>query len=246
MEQKVSYFEGFLMDIEGTYTLQATTQEVWASLLDLQTLQRTIPGIEELEKLGEDTYAFTIHIKHAPLRGSYSGQVDVIERQYPFSYRVICESEGQPCKLHSEWTIELMAHHEYTVVAYKGTLHLVKAAVLLPIPLVKGTIKVLIQQFFTALADHLHTASRSYAATTGVAYSPSEFNQVNYGRIAISPSVNQPEFFHRVVRQLRLGGNDPLLGEQWVRRLRRIGIVSVLLLLVWIGTRLPRKPATRK
>lgn len=216
------------MDIEGTYTLQATTQEVWASLLDLQTLQRTIPAIEELEKLGEDTYAFTIHIKHAPLRGSYSGQVDVIERQYPFSYRVICESEGQPCKLHSEWTIELMAHHEYTVVAYKGT------------------IKVLIQQFFTALADHLHTASRSYAATTGVAYSPSEFNQVNYGRIAISPSVNQPEFFHRVVRQLRLGGNDPLLGEQWVRRLRRIGIVSVLLLLVWIGTRLPRKPATRK
>ncbi len=74
----------------------------------------------------------------------------------------------------------------------------------------------------------------------------SEFNQVNYGRIAVSPSVNQPEFFHRIVRQLRLGSNDPLLEEQWVRRLRRIGIVSVLLLLVWIGTRLPRKPATRQ
>ncbi len=234
------------MDIEGTYTLQATPQEVWACLQDRQTLQRTIPGIEELEKLGEDTYAFTMHIKHAPLRGSYSGQVEVIERQYPFSYRVIVESEGQPGKLHSEWTIELMAHNENTVLAYKGTLHLAKAAVQLPVPLVKGTIKVLIQQFFTALADHLRTASHAYLGTAEVAYAPSEFNQVNYSHIAVSSSANQPAFFHKIVRQLRLGSKDPLLEEQWVRRLRRIGIVSVLLLLVWIGTRLPRKPATRR
>lgn len=234
------------MDIEGTYTLQAAPQEVWACLLDQQTLQRTIPGIEELDRLGEDTYAFTMHIKHAPLSGSYSGQVDVVEREYPFSYRVTVESEGQPGKLHSEWTVELRAHNENTVVAYKGTLHLAKAAVLLPIPLVKGTIKVLIQQFFTALADHLRTASRSYSGTAEDTYAPLEFNHVNYSRIAVSSSANQPTLLHRIVRQLRLGSNDPLLEEQWVRRLRRIGIVSVLLLLVWIGTRLPRKPATRQ
>lgn len=234
------------MDIEGTYTLQAAPQEVWACLLDRQTLQRTIPGIEELERLGEDTYAFTMHIKHAPLKGLYSGQVDVIEREYPFSYRVTVESEGQPGKLHGEWTVELRAHNENTVVAYKGTLHLAKAAVLLPVPLVKGTIKVLIQQFFTALADHLRTASRSYPGTAENTYAPSEYNQVNYGHIAVSSSADQPALLHRIVRQLRLGGNDPLLEEQWVRRLRRAGIVSMLLLLVWIGTRLPRKPATRQ
>jgi len=234
------------MNIEGTYTLQAAPQEVWTCLLDRHTLQRTIPGIEELEKIGEDTYAFTIHIKHAPLRGLYLGQVVVIEREYPFSYRVTVESEGQPGKLHSEWTVELRAHNENTVVAYKGTLNLAKTAVLLPIPLVKGTIKVLIQQFFTALADHLRTASRSYPGAAEETNAPSEFNQVNYGRIAVSSSANQPALLHRIVRQLRLGSNDPLLEEQWVRRLRRIGIVSVLLLLVWIGTRLPRKPATRR
>ena len=234
------------MDIEGTYTLQAAPQDVWACLLDRQTLQRTVPGIEELERLGEDTYAFTMHIKHAPLRGSYSGQVDVIEREYPFSYRVTVESEGQPGKLHSEWTVEIRAHNENTVVAYKGTLHLAKSGVLLPVPLVKGTIKVLIQQFFTALADHLRTASRSYPGTAEDTSAPSEFNQVNYGRIAVSSPGHQPAFLHRIVRQLRLGGNDPVLEEHWVRRLRRIGIISALLLLVWIGTRLPGKPATRQ
>jgi uncharacterized protein len=234
------------MDIEGTYTLQAAPQEVWACLLDRQTLQRTIPGIEELERLGEDTYAFTMHIKHAPLRGWYSGQVDVIEREYPFSYRVMIESEGQPAKLHSEWTVELRAHDGNTVVVYKGTLHLTKSAALLPVPLVKGTIKVLIQQFFTALADHLRTASPSYRGTVEDTHVPSEFNQVNYGRIVVSSSANQPTLLHRIVRQLGLGGNNPLLEEQWVRRLRRIGIVSVLLVLVWIGTRLPGKPATHQ
>jgi uncharacterized protein len=234
------------MDIEGTYTLQATPQEVWACLLDQQTLQSTIPGIEQLERLGEDTYAFTMHIRHAPLSGSYSGHVDVIERESPFSYRVTVESEGQPGKLHGEWTVELRSHNENTVVAYKGTLHLAKAAVLLPVPLVKGTIKVLIQQFFSALADYLRTVNRSYSGTVEDTYALSEFNQINYGRIAVSSYANQATLLHRIVRQLRLGGNDPLLEEQWVRRLRRISIVSVLLLLVWIGTRLPRKPAIRQ
>jgi uncharacterized protein len=230
------------MDIEGTYTLQAAPEEVWTCLMDIQTLRRTIPGIEQLERLGENTYAFTMQIKQAPLRGSYSGHAVAAELEYPLSYHMRVEGEGIPGKFHAEWSIALKAHDENTVVAYQGTLHLVKAGALLPVPLVKGTIKVLIQQFFTALSDHLRTTSYTYLAMSEDTGAQSEFTQLYNGRNNVSTSPDQPTILHSIVRQLRLGGNDPLLEEQWVIRLRRIGVVSVLLLLIWVGTRLPRKP----
>lgn len=230
------------MDIEGTYTLQAAPEEVWTCLMDMQTLRRTIPGIEQLEGLREHTYAFTMHVKHAPLRGSYTGHAVTAELKYPLSYHMRVDGEGIPGKFHAEWNIALRAHDEHTVVAYQGTLHLARAGALLPAPLVKGTIKVLIQQFFTALADHLRTTSYSHQATSEDTGTEFEFTELYNGRNDVSTSPDQPTLLHAIVRQLRLGGNDPLLEEQWVMRLRRIGVVSVLLLLVWVGTRLPRKP----
>jgi uncharacterized protein len=231
------------MDFEGTYTLQAAPEEVWACLMDQQTPQSSIPGIERLERLGEETYAFTIHIKHAPLRGSYSGHATVVEQHYPFSYRMTVEGEGQTGKLRGEWLIELRAYNENTVIAYRGNLHLSKAGALLPEPLVKGTIKILIQQFFTALADQLRTTtSRSFSSAPEDTQAGAELEKINSGHANVSLYPEQVTPMHRVVRWLRLGDKDPVLEEQWATRLRRIGMASVLLLLVWIGTRLPRKP----
>ncbi len=135
------------MDIEGKYTLQASPEVVWIHLMDLQTLQRTIPGIVGLERPGENIYAFTLHVKHAPLRGSFSGYAVATELEYPFSYQMRAEGEGIPGKFHAEWTITLTAHDENTIVAYQSSLHYSKANALLPNPLIKGTIKVLIQHF---------------------------------------------------------------------------------------------------
>jgi carbon monoxide dehydrogenase subunit G len=227
------------MDIEGTYTLQATPEVVWVQLMDLETLRRTIPGIEGLERLGEDTYTFTLHIKHAPLRGSYAGHAVAAKLEYPFSYQMRAEGEGIPGKFLAEWITMLKALDENTVIAYQGSLHFSRANALLPSPLIKGTIKVLIQQFFTALADHLRSASYSYPATPEDTVTQLEVSHIHNGRLASSTVPVQPTFPHAIVRQLGLGDNDPLLEQQWVNRLRRIGFVAVLLLLVWVGTRLP-------
>jgi carbon monoxide dehydrogenase subunit G len=229
------------MDIEGTHTLEASPEVVWIHLMDLQTLQRTIPGIERLERSGEDSYAFTLHVKHAPLRGSFSGHAAYTELDYPFSYQMRAEGEGIPGKFHAEWSITLTAHDENTVVAYQSSLHFSKAKTLLPNPLIKGTIKVLIQQFFTALADHLRYTSYSSIATSEEIMTHLEVSQLYEGHRTDSTFPEQPIFLYAIVRQLGLGDKDPLLEQQWVNRLRRIGIVSMLLLLVWVGTRLPRK-----
>jgi len=229
------------MDFDGTYTLQAPPEVVLDLLMDQQTLQRAIPGIEGLERTGEDTYAFTLQIKHAPLRGSYSGNAVATKMEYPYSYHMSAEGEGIPGTFHAEWDISLTAHDENTVVAYRGSLHFSRANAQLPSPLVKGTIKVLIQQFFTAVADHLLSASYSYQNDAEVDITQLEVSHIYNEGMEFSTISDKPSFLHGIVRQFGLGDNDPFLEEQWVNRLRRIGIVSMLLFLVWVGTRLPRK-----
>jgi uncharacterized protein len=234
------------MDIDGTYTLQAPPEVVWNLLMDQDMLQQNIQGMERLEQTGEDTYAFTLHIKHAPLRGAYSGIAVVTKMVYPYLYHMEAEGEGIPGTFRAEWNITLTAHDELTVVAYQGSLHFSCSSTQLPGPLVKGTIKVLIQQFFMSVADHLRSASHTYLNASEAQIAQLDVPQIQNGRVESSTVTDKSSLLLSIVRQLGLGDNDPFLEQQWVNRLRRIGIISMLLFFVWVGTRLPRRSGDRQ
>lgn len=231
------------MEIEGTYTLQAPTEEVWNSLMDQQTIQQTIPGLESLTRVDERTYTFAINIRHAPLRGSYSGRASVLEPNYPSTYRLDITGEGPTNTFRCECNILLTPHNENTVVSYQGALQLGHSKTLISTPLLKATVRVLLQQFFTALADQLRSEREGlvYVTTLEEMYdSPFMEEQISEQLTAIR-SANPPTLLRRLVHGLRLGQRNPALEEQWEKRLRQVGIVAVLLLLVWVGTRLPRR-----
>jgi uncharacterized protein len=230
------------MDIEGTYTLQASPEDVWQSLMDQQVLRRAIPGVEQVELLGEYKYDITLHIRQAPLIGLYHGQVTLTEQHYPYYYNIAIEGEGGPGTVSGEGVVHLNERDENTVVAYKGNLNIGKLGTLLPPPLVKGTAKLLLQQFFTALAEHLRTLPRS-ASTIGVTENGQDRITPSEEHTAIRATEAEPTtLLQTVVHQLKLGGGDQTLEEQWINRIRRVGVVCGLLLLVWIGTRLPHRP----
>ena len=230
------------MDIEGTYTLQASPEDVWQCLMDQQVLRRAIPGVEQLELIGENKYNIMLHIRQTPLIGTYHGHATVTEQHYPYYYNIAIEGEGVPGTISGEGVVHLNERDENTVVAYKGTLNIGKLGTLLPPPLVKGTAKLLLQQFFTALAEHLRTLPRS-ASTLGLAENSQDRLISPEEHIAVLVTGAEPTtLLHSVVHQLKLGGGDPTLEEQWVNRIRRVGVICGLLLLIWIGTRLPHRP----
>lgn len=240
-----NFDEGVLMEIEGTYTLQASPQEVWNSLMDRRTLEQCIPGIERLEALVNHTYAFCIQVKHTPLKGQYTGRIRIIEQDYPVTYRFTIEGDGQQNKVDGEWTVQLSDLNENTVVAYKGSLHFDTLGMLMPAPMVKGTIKALIQQFFSALTEHIRTTS---SFTNEVVEHTGEMAAVkdtsDEDTLAIA-GAGWSILLHNVVHLLRLGDGDPLLEERWVKRLKRTSMITALLLLVWVGTRLPGRLFTQ-
>jgi uncharacterized protein len=239
------------MNIEGTYTLQASPEEVWRCLTDQQVLRRALPGVERLEQENEARYAVTMHIRQAPLMGLYQGHITVTDRHYPHQYRLSIEGEGKQSKISGEGVVQLNRHDENTVVSYKGTLNPGKLVTLLPQPLVQGAAKLLIQQFFTALAEHLRTMSRveTVTGTITATWDSSEgdrweqkwpnFNGTTSERRSASSSApsSQPSLAWGIERQI----DNALVKPLWIERARRFGIIAALLALVWVGTQIPKR-----
>jgi carbon monoxide dehydrogenase subunit G len=221
------------MEIEGTYTLQAPAEDVWNCLMDGHTIQHAVPGLERFSKIDEHSYTFTISIRHAPLRGTYTGNACICEQVYPCSYRLSSEGEGPGGKFQGECSIQLKAQNQNTVLSYQGHVQFERGNVLIALPLVKGTLRVLLQHFFTTLTDQLRTRRGDLADLSALA------EPIDERLPAHQQEVQTP--LYRLVRLLRLGHRNPEREELWVRRLRQAGIVTALLLLVWIGTRLPRR-----
>jgi uncharacterized protein len=239
------------MDIEGTYTLQASPEDVWQSLLDRQVLLHTVPGIEQLEQLDKDTYAIAMHVKQAPLIGTYYGHITVVEQHFPYHYRLIIDGEGRQSTLSGNGVVHLSQRDSMTIIAYKGTLNLGKLGTLLPTAIVKGTVKMLIQQFFTSLAEQLRAKVPVHILASEQAEDAAAVKHSGEDILFLSPSAPSAEEaspltqshtpLQGIVRWFGLGEGNPLQEALWEIRIRRIGIMSGLLLLVWIGTRLPRK-----
>lgn len=231
------------MEIEGTYTLQAPTEDVWNCLMDGHTIQHAVPGLQRLSRIDDHSYTFTIHIRHAPLRGTYAGNASILQPVYPSSYRLSIEGEGPGGKFQSECSLQLKAQNQNTVVGYQGHLQFERGNVLIPAPLVRATIRVLLQHFFTVLTDRLRTRHTDLVYMQTLEEMYEEFLPEEQAG-ARPPARQQREQrpLYQLVRLLRLGHQDPDQEDLWVRRLRQASLVTVLLLLVWIGTRLPRRP----
>lgn len=223
-----------MMDIEGTYTLQASIEDVWQCLMDEQVLRQTIPGLIRLELLDEHKHDITLYIRQAPLLGRYAGQVTVTEQQYPYYYSLAIQGEGRQSTISGQGVVHLHRQGDNTIVAYQGRLNIGKLGTLLPPVLVKGTAKLLLQHFFTELAEHLRTLRPSSSAQDVM-----ESNQQE--EVILSAATTRPTLLYMLMHKLRSGRDKAAIEEQWLKRVRRAGMISGLLFLIWIGTQLPKR-----
>lgn len=232
------------MNIDGTYTIQAPLEVVHNYLHTKPNLKQLIPGLVHFERSNKDSYNLTITMEHAPLQGNYVGSFQIVEYISPTFYRFHFEGEGERGAFSGSGQIQLQEQHESTIVAYKGTLTLSATTTQFHPTLVKGAIKLLIQQCFTALAADIHAYQVAEIATRPGEYPGS--SQVR-GSIVVLPSANKQarpapiNIFTYGARFLHLGEGDPQQEAVWAQRLRNVSYISGILLLVWLGTRLSRR-----
>jgi carbon monoxide dehydrogenase subunit G len=84
------------MKISGTAALNAPVDQVWAAFNDPAVLARTLPGCQELHEVGPDSYRMTITAGVASIKGTYEGEVALIEQDPPGSFVLRASGTGAP------------------------------------------------------------------------------------------------------------------------------------------------------
>jgi carbon monoxide dehydrogenase subunit G len=84
------------MKITGTSTLAAPPQQVWDAVHDPAVLARCLPGCERLTELAHDHYAMTVTAGVAAIKGTYDGEVALLEPQPPSSFAMRASGVGAP------------------------------------------------------------------------------------------------------------------------------------------------------
>jgi carbon monoxide dehydrogenase subunit G len=82
------------MELSGKHTFDAPQPLVWKVLTDPETLKRTLPGCQRFEPQEDGSYAVTLSIGIAAIKGTYVGTVHLLNVNPPDSYSLKLSAKG--------------------------------------------------------------------------------------------------------------------------------------------------------
>ena len=82
------------MKLSGSATLHAPAEQIFNSMQDPNFLVRTIPGCQQLQVVGPDEYQMTISAGVASIRGTYLGNVRMVDPVPPQAYTLRASAQS--------------------------------------------------------------------------------------------------------------------------------------------------------
>jgi uncharacterized protein len=82
------------MKMSGENQIPASREEVWAALNDPVALKESIPGAQEVEKVGDDEFTATVQAKVGPVRATFKGKIKLTDMDPPNGYTITGEGSG--------------------------------------------------------------------------------------------------------------------------------------------------------
>jgi carbon monoxide dehydrogenase subunit G len=109
------------LKITGKHTIQAPRQEVFDRLIDPDSIATCLPGVEKLEKLGEDEYSMSMNVGIGMVKGTYNGKVRLSNMNKPTDYQMYVDGSGRPGFIKGTGTVRLAeGENSTTDIEYEG------------------------------------------------------------------------------------------------------------------------------
>lgn len=138
------------MKLEGTYTIRAPREIVWQQLMKPEVLARAMPGCEKLEPQPDGSYRAEMKIGIAAVKGSYHGQVEILDPVPHEHFRLKVKGQGAGGFLEGEGTLTLAPDGDGTTILYSGEAHVGGIIANVGQRLILGAARQIVQQFFQA------------------------------------------------------------------------------------------------
>jgi carbon monoxide dehydrogenase subunit G len=198
--------------VEGTYTFAAPQDVVWPTMLDPEVLARTLPGVQNLEKVADNEYQATMKIRIGPVQGVFSGKVELSDFNPPKSCHLFVDGKGAPGFVKGEGDLELSEAGGSTVLTYHGDAQVGGRLASVGQRLMESSTQALIRQSLESLGAQIEAKMRGEEE----------------GEMAPVAPPSELEFAAGVTRKML---EDMVPAEQR-RDLLRVGVTIITLLFV--------------
>jgi carbon monoxide dehydrogenase subunit G len=144
------------MKIEGRYSFPGSCQQVWDLLTSPEELQHCTPGCKKLDPVADDEFKATMEIGVGPIKGTFSGKIQMKEKDPPRSYKLIVEGSGAAGFVRGEGALSLQEETDNnTVVIVKGDAQVGGLVAGVGQRLLEGVAKQFMGQFFRCMQTRL-------------------------------------------------------------------------------------------
>ncbi|MEL6674088.1 MAG: carbon monoxide dehydrogenase subunit G [Bacteroidota bacterium] len=144
------------MHLEGTHTLKASAKDIWAMLMDHQTLAKVTPGIKTLEPAGDGKFKAVSDVKLGPVSGSFKGTMEVVDPNPPQSFTLKIKQNSKIGNVAAEGSIALNpTGSRETEVVFSGDAKLSGTLARTGQRVLSGVARTLTNEFFQALEDEI-------------------------------------------------------------------------------------------
>lgn len=107
------------MNFSGEYQLAAPRHKVWAALNDVEVLQESIPGCQELIPSSENEFRAKVYVRLGPVSSNFNLTIKLENVKPPESYTLLVEtSSSQLGSGQGETQVSLIEQGEETVLQY--------------------------------------------------------------------------------------------------------------------------------
>ena len=195
------------MKLQGTATLHADRERVFAALTDPGVLSRCIPGCESLDLIGEDSYKMTVSAGVGAIRGRYDGQVTLTELVRPDGYVMNARGAGAAGTVDATCRIDLTDDGEQTQLTYSADATVGGPVAGVGQRMISAVAKRMAGQFFSAVDDEL-TGARAPLRPSATAPSAAagDGRTVPRGETTYLPAPRRGELFPTDARPVLLAG----------------------------------------
>lgn len=148
------------MQLEGTHVLPASREQIWDLLMDPDTLARVTPGITRLDPIGEDSYKAIAEVKIGPVSGSFSGEMEVMDKVSPERFTLKMKQNSKIGNVQAKGDILLKTLDEKTTeVEFSGKAQLSGLLARTGQRVLSGVARSLTEQFFKAIEQELESTT---------------------------------------------------------------------------------------
>ncbi len=139
------------MKIEGTYTIKAPRERMFALLVAPEVLQRCVPGCQSLETQEDGSYKMTMKTGIGSIKGQFTGLIRLEDIVEPEHYQMIVEGKGAPGFLKGTGALDLTEQGDETTISYSGDVSVGGTLASVGQRMVLSAAKMMAGQFFTAI-----------------------------------------------------------------------------------------------